>query len=265
MSFERKIPLEGVENARDLGGLPTKDGRQVRPHMLLRTANLFEATDHDWKLLQDTYHLKTILDFRSEHEVDNKPFQEREGLQRHWINVMPDMAGASPVVHVNDSPEAILRFLQSLEHFDTYDMYVAILSSIKGQMGYTAFFNYLLENDGQHAVLWHCNAGKDRTGIAAMFILSVLGVDEDILMQDYLDTNLYRKDKLDKVIAELSRLTDDQRILDRALGMYGVQKELLQNCMNYCKQQSGSVIRYTKEYLGLTDKKIEMLKHLYLL
>ena len=175
------------------------------------------------------------------------------------------MAGASPVVHVNDSPEAILRFLQSLDHFDTYDMYVAILSSIKGQMGYTAFFHYLLENDGQHAVLWHCNAGKDRTGIAAMFILSVLGVEEDILMQDYLDTNLYRKEKIDKVLAELSRLTDDQRILDRAVGMYGVQKDLLQNCMNYCKQQSGSIIRYTKEYLGLTDTKIEMLKHLYLL
>lgn len=144
-------------------------------------------------------------------------------------------------------------------------MYVAILSSIKGQMGYTAFFKYLLENDGQHAVLWHCNAGKDRTGIAAMFILSVLGVEEDILMQDYLDTNLYRKEKIDKVLKELSRLTDDQRIMDRAVGMYGVQKDLLQNCMNYCKQQSGSIIRYTKEYLGLTDTKIEMLKHLYLL
>ena len=114
-------------------------------------------------------------------------------------------------------------------------------------------------------MLWHCNAGKDRTGIAAMFILSVLGVDEDSIMQDYLDTNLYRKEKIDKVLAELSRLTDDQRILDRAVGMYGVQKDLLQNCMNYCKQQSGSIIRYTKEYLGLTDTKIEMLKHLYLL
>lgn len=264
MSFERKIPLEGVENARELGGYPTKEGKVIKPHMLLRTANLFSATDSDWNILQNTYHLKTILDFRSEQEVQNKPFLEREGIQRHWINVMPKMPVSAPVVHSNDSIESIIEFISSISDFDSYDMYIAILSSIKGQIGYTKFFEYLLDNDGTYSILWHCNAGKDRTGIAAMLILSVLGVEEDIILQDYLDTNQYRKQKIEGLLKEASTITQDKTILDRIVGMYGVKEELLKNCMLYCKQDSGSVLQYTKNHLGLDDKKIEMLRHLYL-
>lgn len=266
MDMERRIPVTGIENARELGGYPVQDGRHVRKHVLLRTANLYDATQQDIDLLVHTYHLKTVLDFRGPEEVSAKPFRNMEGIQRHWLNVMPDMQGSSSkaVAHSNDDIDSVLTFLKSLKDFEEYTMYIAILSSFKGQQAYTRFFQYLLENDRDHAVLWHCNAGKDRTGIAAMLILSVLGADRDLILQDYLSTNDYRKGKIEDLTRRASEKTDNPLLLNRIQAMYGVRRELLENLMQYCISQSGSVVHYTKEHLGLTEEKIERLKQLYL-
>ena len=76
-----RIPLEGIDNARDLGGYTTMDGKEIRMHRLIRGGALNKATDRDQRILAEEYHLKKIIDFRTGAEVGEKPDPRIEGVE----------------------------------------------------------------------------------------------------------------------------------------------------------------------------------------
>jgi protein-tyrosine phosphatase len=109
--------------------------------------------------------------------------------------------------------------------------------------------------------LFHCTAGKDRTGIAAAIILYALGVDEETIFNDYEATNYYRRNENAKAIAQMTKYYGlDEKM---ATNMMGAKREYIQATFATIKAQYGTMDNYLEKVLGLTKAKIATLKKYY--
>ena len=158
------VPLTGVKNARDLGGISTDSGAAVRPLRLLRTARLNRPTEADLAWLA-SIGLRTVVDLR-------QPFE---------IEAWPDNLGDLPVERVNVAPS-----LDSEGSGTFFDLYLAWLD---GSGHAFADAVHALAEPGALPALVHCTAGKDRTGVLVALLLDVLGVAEKAIVADYLVSN----------------------------------------------------------------------------
>lgn len=158
------VPLTGIKNARDLGGLRTESGAAVRPLRLLRSARLNQATDTD-RLWLASIGLRTVVDLR-------QPFE---------IAAWPDALGDLAVERVFVAPS-----LDSEGSGTFFELYLAWLDG-SGE----AFAEAVraLARPGGLPALVHCTAGKDRTGVLVALVLDVLGVEEKAIVADYLDSH----------------------------------------------------------------------------
>lgn len=258
------LGLAHVDNDRQLGGYVNKEGRKIRMDRLLRTANLHNLQDDDIALLTDKYHVKTIIDFRTRLEAAAKPDVSIPGTDYVWISVNPEVSeDKNPVVHANDDELSMVMEMVKMP-FDLYGFYIEIIKTFRAQQGYRKFFDYLLSNPDGCSVLWHCNAGKDRTGIAAVFLMSVLDFDRETMMEDYLLTNEYRADRIESMLEKARELTDDERIMTGIRCMFGVMPETMEQMMNWCDREYGSVKGFVQKKINLSDDEIDRLKAMYL-
>ena len=173
----RIITFAGIINARDLGGLTTTEGRTIRKGLLLRTANLSQATEADLTKLRQDYHLSTVIDLRTAVERREKPDRIPEGVE-YRINPIFDEATAG-ITREGDTPSPFtLPDMVSLYR----TMIVAEPCRAVLHEVLTAIFTHNFEKG---AVLWHCTAGKDRCGIVSSLVLAALGVSRKEIMKDY--------------------------------------------------------------------------------
>jgi len=179
--WQRLIALRGVSNLRDMGDYPASDGRRVRRGLVYRSAALDKIDEPDTDAFL-ALGLRTICDFRSPQERDAAPYRRPVGCQA-IIHTLEIVSGVGPA-------------MRDLMHSGqaTPDAYRALLT--QGYRGYVrehtesyrALFARLLD-PASYPILFHCSAGKDRTGMAAALLLTALGVDADTVRADYLLTN----------------------------------------------------------------------------
>ena len=179
MVADRHVPLDGGSNMRDLGGLALADGQQVRRGRVYRSAALNELTDGDVALLA-SIGLGTVVDLRSKAEQTYAPSRLPEGLRV----VAPGDGGVGAVPGHKKRPNPITeaqarRMMREGNRTYPARMVPAI----------TATFDALAAADGG-GLLFHCAAGKDRTGFVAAVILLSLGASHETVIEDYLATNL---------------------------------------------------------------------------
>ena len=188
-----KIPLQGVKNARDLGGIETADGKRIRNRCLIKCGQLCGATQQDIEVLRDQYGVKLIVDLRTQMERIKFPDPEIKGIANIWNPIFKeDIQGAGVFTpgekeilekHLkalfilnhrwekmgeteNAAVEAVREMIQK-EKFDP-DAYMAriyhkFVNNQVIQKQIKQFFSLLVNRRGG-AVLWHCGAGKDRSG-----------------------------------------------------------------------------------------------------
>lgn len=188
-SSSQWIDLEGVQNARQLGGYPVQGGGMVRPNLLVRSGELAGMTKTDSTLLVSGYQLAHILDLRDEVEAEDTPDPGLEGVQYHHLNVWPREVRARIIAESTIGQ----RFDSALYVKNYYAAFALEPSAIQA---YQRMFEVLLHND-TGSVLIHCAHGKDRTGVAAALILSALGVEWDIIEQEYLLSNIALEGSVD--------------------------------------------------------------------
>lgn len=175
--MSRMISFSGIINARDLGGLTTIEGKTVRKGLLLRTANLSQATEADLSKLRQDYRLSAVIDLRTAVERKGRPDRIPEGVE-YRINPIFDEATAG-ITREGDTPSPF-SFPDMVSLYRTMivaEPYRAALHEIL-----TAIFAHDFEKG---AVLWHCTAGKDRGGIVSSLVLAALGVSREEIMKDY--------------------------------------------------------------------------------
>jgi protein-tyrosine phosphatase len=179
-SSKREIKSQGVVNFRDMGGYATKDGKHIKWGRLYRSADLSHVTPGGPDTLSKLS-VEYIADFRGPYEVQKAPDKIPAGATRISLP-----AGSE---HTGDS-NYLQHMLLSAKDSGLVPFYGDIHA-----LGdrYKPLFAELLQVNKDSAVLFHCSAGKDRTGIAAALILYALNVDDKKIMEDYLASNYYRR------------------------------------------------------------------------
>ena len=179
---ERRLPLEAVPNLRDLGGYRSRYGGQVRWGRLFRSGRLSALSDSDKRYLH-TLGIRTIVDFRRPTEVSQSPTRLHTDHD-HQIK------------HVAISPGDQSELVKSIRAGNvTAELMAQGMSALYSDLAlhqreqYATLLHTLAA--GTPPLLFHCSAGKDRTGVAAALILMILGVPRDTIMQDYLLTNQF--------------------------------------------------------------------------
>ena len=266
----QSLKMEALGNARELGGYKTQDGRTVKSGLLLRSAKPASANKKDLFRLQNDFHLAIITDLRMGYEKDLEPNPTLEGVKDVWCPIIdenlitPGSSGENIQKILNgNTVERLKKFLNSGMFSD--QMYVQFISSRQGKIGYSQFFKQLLSLPEGKSLLFHCTQGKDRTGLAAMLILSALGVDEDTIMQDYLLTN----ESNAAIIEKERKLLIENNIPESDISIYlsimdMVNPAFMQNAISYLKEKYGSVIAYIKEELSVSDSDIDALREKFL-
>jgi protein-tyrosine phosphatase len=129
------------------------------------------------------------------------------------------------------------------------------------QKKYKPMFDRLLTLETDKALLLHCSAGKDRTGIGAALILYALGVDEEIICQDYEATNIYRKAINDQFIKAMTAHGASEKA---AMIVMSADPKYLRATFDTLKKRYGSVDSFLQKEMGLTPEKIKILTNHYL-
>jgi protein-tyrosine phosphatase len=240
----RSLNLAGATNFRDLGGYRGRDGRPVRWRRVFRSDHLAELTPDDLGVLADLG-LARAFDFRG---VDERAAASYAlpGVAQHALPIEPTVV------------QNIRSMLESGHHLREQDA-VALM-----QQTYRAFvhdnaarfaelFEHLLDADVP--TVFHCTAGKDRTGFAAALLLLALGVDEQTVMADYLLTNdLYRR----------PRVATTELPLEVLQVVWRVQAEFLHAALEAVERDYGGVPRYLEQALKLRPTALARLGELYL-
>jgi protein tyrosine/serine phosphatase len=196
------LDLEGAANARDVGGLPTVDGRTTRPGVLLRSDNLQDLTPADVETLVGGLGLRTVVDLRSTGEVHLEGPTPLIGgsVRHHQLSLIPEWDGEPDREEVeraveqavSDAAQARLaeRALPTLdmtpadkEPTDLTDHYVGYLQNAGENVAKAL---RVLADADSGPTLVHCAAGKDRTGVVVALALSLAGVTREAVVEDYL-------------------------------------------------------------------------------
>lgn len=169
----RVVALDAVHNFRDMGGYPTYDGRTTRWGRLYRADGLYRLAGDDLEAVR-RLGLRTVIDLRTEQELDVRGTFPREyhPVRFHHLSVMDTTWSSLPEVEITErSPAEFLEWA-----------YLRMLN--EGADRFARAIDHLAEADVLPAV-FHCAAGKDRTGVLAMLILGSLGVREEYIVADY--------------------------------------------------------------------------------
>ncbi len=175
VSIEKQaIALDGVVNARQLGGYVGADGRRIRDGVLLRSANLSTLTEEGVRVLQEQYHLANIFDFHMESERDAAPDVEVPGAENHWLppfdtSMYDGETRASLGALVKAGAGDTERLIATAKAQIVRQMYSTILLSEIARDAYGRFFRLLLAQEPGTAALWHCSQGQGsrRAGLRA--------------------------------------------------------------------------------------------------
>ncbi len=248
-STRREVKLQGAVNFRDIGGYPTKDGKHVKWGKLYRSADLSHLTTGDLARLQQLS-IVYIADFRGPNEVNAAPDAVPVNAKRVSLP-----AGSE---HTGDSVY-MTQLLQTAKDSGLVPFYSDIRSLADR---YKPLFTELLQVNADSAVLFHCTAGKDRTGIAAALILYALNVNDEEIMEDYLASNYYRKNENERSIKGMMALYKMDETTARNL--MGVQKTYIQATFNAIRTQYGSVDNYLEKAMGLTASLRKQLQQKFL-
>ena len=274
MEHERSLGLIMIDNARELGGYKTRDGRQIKHGLLLRTAKLSNATAGDIEKLVNEYRLGTIIDFRMGAEAAAEPDPEIEGVERYNISIMNEMELRKQREMMDIDPGDLMKdpikgFKTALElKIVSDEMYINFLDNEAGKKGFSEFFRLLLNEAPDRAVLWHCTSGKDRTGLAAVLLMTALGVDRETCMADFLLTNEFNKDKIaqTRVFLDIALKPEDKHLLnDMLVVLDGVNESFMEKAIDFMDSKYGSVMGYINNELHITDSEIAKLKEKYLI
>lgn len=231
---ERHHPFEGCFNFRDIGGYSGVDGRRVRWGRYFRAARQDRMTPADLKRVADLG-IKTQIDLRRSDEVSHQGRGPLEtiGTQYEWLPVIPD-GGSAQLDETTGKGISGERYLGYLKFEPTT---------------WQRIFALLADAD-RHPLLVHCTSGKDRTGVTTAFLLSVLGVDSQVIEEDYVLTNIDRDRYAD--FLEQGSGFPEGATRDTVIRNAGVPEDAMRVFLDGVEQQYGGPLQFLQS-IGITD------------
>jgi protein-tyrosine phosphatase len=245
-------------------------GHAIRPHRLLRTAHLHDASDNDIERLRTEYNLCRIFDFRSMGEYQAAPDREIEGVQHHLlptIDMRAEQQTGKPIPE-----EAFFELDRHIVNYSFYpevqqmaaNMYPSLIRSEFSQLQYAAFMRLIIEAPEDGGILWHCAQGKDRTGWGAAFLMFALGVDREAIIADFDQSNNAYKVLVDRLNNEIIANGGGEKEMEVIQAFMGVSTVNFVRTLDLIDREFGGMIQYLHEILLLTHEDIQILRKRFL-
>jgi len=236
--------LSSMENFRDIAGADTAsayrnaEGRALKRGVFYRS-NAITPDDGDWATLNGLG-ITSVYDLRTPGEIAKAPDRVPEGADYIHINLFGSDNADPP--RLTSAAEAV-RMMEDAERM--------LVSNADIRRRLAQLLTSMATADG--ALVFHCTAGKDRTGWVAALLHSIAGVSEEVIFEDYLLTNTHARGWIE---ANRQKILEEhgQAAADIYAPMLGVQESFLRAGLEQVKESYGSMDRYLAEGLGLDEQ-----------
>ncbi|KAF8076680.1 protein-tyrosine phosphatase-like protein [Lyophyllum atratum] len=249
------VTIDGVINVRDLGSYPSESSpdKMTRPRFLYRSAELSSITKEGEQQLK-ALGIAKVFDLRSDTEIQkyDSPQPEIDGVE--IIRV--------PVFQTEDySPEMMAKRYQLYASGKT-EAFMELYSQILDHAGpsFGAIFRHIRDNPTV-GCLFHCTAGKDRTGLIAALLLKLAGVDTAAIAEDYALTRVGREPAREKIMARLSKEPLFASNNEAALNMFTCRHETMTAFLALLDDKYGGAEAYLHHYLNLPDDDVRVIRN----
>lgn len=233
MKANEQIQLEGALNIRDIGGYLNKESKQVKENLFIRAANCSRLTENDCELLYE-YGLRNIIDLRSDFERKEAP--------DHWVGKEIDQYAIS--LSSKLSPANLSGGTHSLSA-----MYIDLIENEQKQI--LKVMEILASREG--ATLYHCSAGKDRTGVITMLLLKLANVDNETILTDYEVSEVY----LQPLLVEMKKFFQAKGVVINDHMLQSKRVDMEAACTHF---DSKYEIESYLKMIGLNDQQLFNLK-----
>ena len=267
------IPVNGIINARDLGGYIMQDGRRLRDGMLIRSAHLADASDEDLQYLS-SIPISKVIDFRKDIEMNGKTDRMVPGAE--YIRLEIDASGKI----VSQATEDEKRLFTGNKQFDVkkfmvmaafnpmaqriaQQMYPNLTNDPECRKQFKQFFRLILDT-ANGAILYHCTQGKDRTGFASALILAALGADRDTIVADFDATNRVYEEDVRQCCQNVRLMGGKENEIATVKSFLGANTDNFIKALESIDREFSSMEAYLKGPIGLTDQDILTLRERYL-
>ena len=252
------IRQKRLRNYRDLGGIKAVDGRTIKPHMLIRGTTLFDPTVLGIKLLKEKYKLKTIIDLRTQKELLEKPDVLIDGVEIvHMPVINETVAGISHEKKVRS-----FKTLMMMPRME--DLYVRMVTG-ESLENVVKILKYILTlQEEKFSLVFHCTAGKDRTGVIAALLLSFLGVDRATVIHDYLLTNRNVQFKANMAYLGLLLTKGNHRLAHKIKHYFMAEPDYIKASLNRLEKDFGSLENFFDQKLGFSEEDTKDIKNKFL-
>ncbi|MEZ5309657.1 MAG: tyrosine-protein phosphatase [Microthrixaceae bacterium] len=250
------IKVQTIHNLRDVGGLSVQTGGRMRSGSVFRSAQLGERNDTTMAQLEELG-LDAVFDLRSDHEVSLLPDFVPDGVRLQQVDVLADSDEriAAQLEDLFTDPAGAAELLRSgavQDHYSSTYRHLVSLPSAKSS--YRALFSSLAE--GQ-SVLFHCTAGKDRTGWAAASLQLLLGVALDDVFDHYLASNSETLELFGGILRAFEDAGGDTSALKP---VFMVEAMYLESAIDEMTRSFGTIGGYFSNGLGLSTLQVAALK-----
>lgn len=248
-----------------MGGIPVAGGKKIKYGRLIRSGRLHKLPEETVSALTDMG-VDTIVDMRCDTEINEHPPTILPGAQYYYL---PLVCTATPGITAGKSM-AHTMFKESKrikEEFGSADNYIIrtyeyILDEPHSREKLAAIFNLLAEE--KQCLIFHCNSGKDRTGLVAALIEGVLGADRETIIEDYMASNifLYRRRKWQR--RGLRIMIGFNRFRELLHAMMVSKPVFISSVIDYMDKKYGGITGYVQEALGISGETIQKIRDNFL-
>jgi len=241
-----RLPLEGITNCRELGGYATKDKKATQWHTLLRSNTFADATEADLEFLLE-YGINKVIDLRTKSEVEKSPNPASKHPGFTYENI--DLIGKGP--------DGVLSFNYEDVDIDEYSLGESYVNMVTTNKRLKQVFDIMLEGLNDGGALFHCTAGKDRTGVVSMLLLGLAGVSKEDIIANYQVSHTYIKEQF----SDVSDYGLDEAAIEKMRHLGTSNPGNIALAYDVIIDEFGSFEGYF-EQLGYTSEEIEQLKML---
>ena len=258
-SGERHVDLEGEPNFRDLGGYETEDGKTVKWGLVYRSGKLSKLTDEDVATLDDL-EISKVVNFLTTTEIEHA-----------GVDQVPEQTEIV-LCPIDTDDDLAVKILEARKTGDFSEVDASINPELHRMLvteatdQYSLLFREILKQQGQ-PVVFHCSHGIHRTGTASAILLWSLGVPWETIRQDYLLSNVYRQEEIDKRVAQLEELgasnpdvTDPEKNTENIEAFYVLQGYYVDAVKETIEKEYGTIDNYLTQGLGLNTGEIAQLR-----
>lgn len=231
---QRRVPLSGAINFRDLGGYETSDGRRVKWGQIFRSDALSRLTATDQALFRHL-DIRQVFDFRTPAEVESAPDLLPEDHRVSYSHL--------PVIHGEFDPAvALARIRQGDISWLTEDfMRQGYIKNIEQYPHVWSSVIRAMANENSAPLVFHCTGGKDRAGACAALTLLALGVPRETVIQDHGLSNVYIGERLPHIKAFLNSHGVDP---DKALPYFTAPRASIESLIDHLEEKYGGAVNY---------------------